>query len=145
MTHHPKERYGGLNRRDFLLRSAVAASAFRERADCSPRAARRRPGAAGDDRRRLDRRVEAELLGPAAFRSRARTSGSLPLGGPDRVRARAETGGTLTVYNYPDYFYKKLLNEFGKEYGVGFSTPFDNISSGIQRLASGAVSPTSWR
>ena len=28
MTHHPKERYGGLNRRDFLLRSAVAASAL---------------------------------------------------------------------------------------------------------------------
>jgi hypothetical protein len=28
MTHHPKERYRGLNRRDFLIRSTVAASAL---------------------------------------------------------------------------------------------------------------------
>ena len=26
MTHHPKERYGRLDRRDFLLRSAAAAT-----------------------------------------------------------------------------------------------------------------------
>jgi spermidine/putrescine transport system substrate-binding protein len=53
-----------------------------------------------------------------------------------------ETGGTFTVFNYPAYLYKKLLNEFCEQYEVEPQyTPFDNISSGIQRLASGAVTP----
>jgi spermidine/putrescine transport system substrate-binding protein len=53
-----------------------------------------------------------------------------------------ETGGTFTVFNYPAYFYKKLLKDFGKMYGVEVQyTGFDNIASGIQRLASGAVQP----
>ena len=53
-----------------------------------------------------------------------------------------ETGGTFTVFNYPAYFYKKLLKEFGAKYGVDVQyTPFDNINSGLARLASGAVAP----
>ena len=53
-----------------------------------------------------------------------------------------EEGGTFTVFNYPAYLYKKLLNEFCEKYNVEPQyTPFDNISSGIQRLASGAVTP----
>ena len=85
-----------------------------------------------------------ELLGP----------GGLPLARPDkRVELplwedpiesglEPETGGTFTVFNYPDYFYKKLLREFGEKYNVDVQyTAFDNISSGIKRLASGAVQP----
>ena len=56
------------------------------------------------------------------------------------VWAREVTSGdrTFTVYNYPAYLYKKLLKEFGEKYGVETQlTAFDNISSGIQRLASG--------
>jgi spermidine/putrescine transport system substrate-binding protein len=144
MTHHPKERYGGLNRRDFLIRSAAAAGALSGAggllAACSSsttpeqQAVTTVVGSTGE--------VETELLGP----------GGLPLARPDkRVELplwedpiesglEPETGGTFTVYNYPAYFYKKLLNQFGKEYGVKVQyTPFDNISEGIQRLASGAV------
>jgi spermidine/putrescine transport system substrate-binding protein len=137
MTHHPKERYGSLNRRDFLLRSAAAATVLSGSgsllAACSsettPEAT---TGASG------------EPLGP----------GGLPLARPDKrvtmplwedpieSGLEPETGGTFTVFNYPAYLYKKLLNEFCEEYGVEpVYTPFDNISSGIQRLASGAVTP----
>jgi spermidine/putrescine transport system substrate-binding protein len=137
MTHHPKERYGALSRRDFLLRSAAAATVLSGSgsllAACSsettPEAT---TGASG------------EPTGP----------GGLPLARPDKrvtmplwedpieSGLEPETGGTFTVYNYPAYLYKKLLKEFGKKYGVEVQyTPFDNISSGIQRLASGAVKP----
>jgi spermidine/putrescine transport system substrate-binding protein len=137
MTHHPKERYGGLNRRDFLLRSAAAATVLSGSggllAACSsettPEAT---TGASG------------EPLGP----------GGLPLARPDKrvtmplwedpieSGLEPETGGTFTVFNYPAYLYKKLLNEFCEQYEVEPQyTPFDNISSGIQRLASGAVTP----
>ncbi|HXV34761.1 MAG TPA: hypothetical protein VD769_12180, partial [Gaiellaceae bacterium] len=130
MTHHPKERYGGLNRRDFLVRSAVAAGALSGAggllAACSSSTTPEQQGATtvvGS----TGEVVEPELLGP----------GGLPLARPDkRVELplwedpiesglEPETGGTFTVYNYPDYFYKKLLNEFGKEYGVKVQyTPF---------------------
>jgi spermidine/putrescine transport system substrate-binding protein len=137
MTHHPKERYSTLDRRDFLLRSAAAATVLSGAggllAACSsettPEAT---TGASG------------EPVGP----------GGLPLARPDKrvtmplwedpieSGLEPETGGTFTVYNYPAYLYKKLLKEFGKQYGVEVQyTPFDNISSGIQRLASGAVKP----
>jgi spermidine/putrescine transport system substrate-binding protein len=137
MTHHPKERYSTLDRRDFLLRSAAAATVLSGSggllAACSsettPEAT---TGASG------------EPVGP----------GGLPLARPDKrvtmplwedpieSGLEPETGGTFTVYNYPAYLYKKLLKEFGKQYGVEVQyTPFDNISSGIQRLASGAVKP----
>jgi spermidine/putrescine transport system substrate-binding protein len=137
MTFHPKERKGTLNRRDFLLRSAAAATVLSGSggllAACSsettPEAT---TGASG------------ELLGP----------GGLPLARPDKrvtmplwedpieSGLEPETGGTFTVYNYPAYLYKKLLNEFGEKYGVETQvTPFDSISAGIQRLASGAVTP----
>jgi len=137
MTHHPKERHGGLNRRDFLLRSAAAATVLSGSgsllAACSsettPEAT---TGASG------------EPVGP----------GGLPLARPDKrvtmplwedpieSGLEPEEGGTFTVYNYPAYLYKKLLNEFCEKYNVEPQyTPFDNISSGIQRLASGAVTP----
>ena len=80
--------------------------------------------------------------------------GGLPLARPDKrvtlpmwedpieSGLEPETGGTFTVFNYPAYFWKKLLKDFGKKYGVEVQyTPFDNIASGIQQLASGSVQP----
>jgi spermidine/putrescine transport system substrate-binding protein len=137
MTRHPKERNGMFSRRDFLVRSAAAATALSGAggllAACSsettPEAT---TGSSG------------ELAGP----------GGLPLARPDKrvtmplwedpidSGLEPETGGTFTVFNYPDYLYKKLLREFGKKYQVEVQyTAFQNISSGIQRLASGAVTP----
>ncbi len=53
-----------------------------------------------------------------------------------------ETGGTFTVFNYPEYIYGKLLQDFGKKYDVKVEvTPFNDINSGIAILASGSVAP----
>jgi spermidine/putrescine transport system substrate-binding protein len=137
MTYHPKERNGEFSRRDFLLRSAAAATVLSGSgallAACSSETTPEAVTGAG-----------GEALGP----------GGLPLARPDKrvtmplwedpieSGLEPETGGTFTVYNYPAYLYKKLLKEFGEMYGVETQyTPFDNISSGIQRLASGAVTP----
>jgi spermidine/putrescine transport system substrate-binding protein len=134
MTHHPKERPNSLSRRDFLLRSAGAAAAFY--------------GAPG-----LLAACGNTTSVPEHRRGGA-GPGGLPLARPDKrvtlprwedpieSGLKPETGGTFTVFNYPAYLYKKLLTEFGAKYGVEVQyTPFDNVNSGLQRLASGAVTP----
>jgi spermidine/putrescine transport system substrate-binding protein len=135
MTHHPKERPGYLSRRDFLARAAGAATVMSGAggllAACGNTTSV--PQATG---------TGGELLGP----------GGLPLARPDKrvtlpfyedpieSGLEPETGGTFTMFNYPDYFYEKLLKDFGAKYGVDVQyTAFDNINSGLQRLASGAV------
>ncbi len=137
MTHHPKERPGYLSRRDFLARAAGAGFAVSGAgsllAACSSSTSVAQ-----------ETSTTGELLGP----------GGLPLARPDKrvtlpfyedpieSGLEPETGGTFTVFNYPAYFYKKLLKEFGAKYGVDVQvTPFDNINSGLSRLASGAVNP----
>jgi spermidine/putrescine transport system substrate-binding protein len=134
MTQHPKER-NGFTRRDFLARSAGAATLLSGAggvlAACASETTAETPTGTG-----------GEPLGP----------GGLPLARPNKrvVLPRwedpiesglePETGGTFTVFNYPAYLYKKLLNDFCAEHGVSPQyTSFDNINSGIQRLASGAV------
>jgi spermidine/putrescine transport system substrate-binding protein len=137
MTHPMEGR--SLRRRDFLLRSGGAALAL--------------SGASGL-LAACGNTTSSEPAGGSSGAG-ARTGkgpGGLPLARPDtRVTLplwedtiesglKPETGGTFTVFNYPDYLYKKLLNDFGKKYGVDVQyTPFDNIASGIARLASGAV------
>src|SRR6476469_5506151 len=113
MTHHPKERPNYLSRRGFLLRRAGAAVAFSSvdglLAACgNTTSAPESTGAGG------------ELVGP----------GGLPLARPDKrvtlprwedpiaSGLKPETGGTFTVYNYPNYLYKKVLADFGDKYGV---------------------------
>jgi spermidine/putrescine transport system substrate-binding protein len=136
MTLHPKER-GGLNRRDFLVRAAGAASLATGMggilAACSSETTASSPTGTG-----------GELLGPGGLPiSRPNKRVTMPLWeDPIESGLEPETGGTFTVFNYPAYFYKKLLRDFGKKYNVDVQyTAFDNISSGIQRLASGAVTP----
>jgi spermidine/putrescine transport system substrate-binding protein len=136
MTLHPKER-GGLDRKEFLVRAAGAATLATGvggiLAACSSETTASSPtGTSG------------ELLGPGGLPiSRPDKRVTMPLWeSPIESGLEPETGGTFTVFNYPAYFYKKLLRDFGKKYNVDVQyTAFDNISSGIQRLASGAVTP----
>jgi spermidine/putrescine transport system substrate-binding protein len=137
MTRHPKERPGPLTRRDFLLRSAGAATAL--------------SGASGILAACSSSTTAGETTGTSGEPA---GPGGLPLARPDKrvtmplwerpieSGLEPERGGTFTVFNYPAYLYKKLLKEFGEKYEVDVQyTAFDNISSGIQRLASGAVTP----
>jgi spermidine/putrescine transport system substrate-binding protein len=136
MAMHPKERPDGLSRRDLLLRAAGAATAMSSAgtllAGCS------------SSTTSSSSTKNGKLVGP----------GGLPLARPNRrvtlprwedpieSGLEPETGGTFTVLNYPDYLYKKLLKDFGKKYKVDVQyTAMQNISTGIQRLASGGVSP----
>src|SRR5215211_4893641 len=126
MTPHPKERPNSLSRRTFLLRSAGAAGAFYGAGGLLAACGNTTSSSDSGD----------ELAGP----------GGLPLARPDKrvtlprwedpieSGLEPETGGTFTVYNYPAYFYKKLLTEFGEKYDVEVQyTPFDNINSGLRR------------
>jgi spermidine/putrescine transport system substrate-binding protein len=137
MTLHPKERPDGSTRRDFLLRSAAAATVL--------------SGAGGLLAACGNTTSVAEATGTSG---EPVGPGGLPLARPDKrvtlplwedpieSGLEPETGGTFTVFNYPDYLYKKLLKEFCAKYDVEPQyTAFDNISSGIKRLASGAVQP----
>jgi hypothetical protein len=137
MTLHPKEPRGH-TRRDLLARAGGAAlglsSAGSILAACS--------------------NSTSTGGGPSSAGAAPTGPGGLPLARPDtRVTLprwedpiasglKPETGGTFQVYNYPDYLYTKLLKEFCAKYDVTpVYTPFDNIASGIQRLASGSVQP----
>ncbi len=137
MTWHPKERRGH-TRRDLLARAGGAAlgvsGAGSLLAACSNTTS---AGGGGSS-------AGAQPTGP----------GGLPLARPDKrvtlprwedpiaSGMQPETGGTFQVFNYPDYLYQKLLKEFCAKYNVTPQiTAFDNIASGIQRLASGSVAP----
>src|SRR5689334_22559685 len=55
---------------------------------------------------------------------------------------KPETGGTFTIANYPAYIDPAVIKAFGRKYGVTVKvTPFDNIATGIAKLASGTLSP----
>ena len=53
-----------------------------------------------------------------------------------------ESGGTFKLFNYQDYFDKKLIDEFGKKYNVTMElTTFDSMDQAITRMASHSVQP----
>src|SRR5437899_1418395 len=137
---HPKERRFGATRREFLARTGGAAFALPGGsgllAACGNSTQPSGAGAGGSS--------GGWPTGPGNIPlSRPNHPVKLPLWeDPIASGLEPETGGTFTVYNYPAYLYKKLLKDFGKKYKVDVQyTSFDNISSGVQRLASGAVTP----
>ncbi len=78
--------------------------------------------------------------------------GGIPLARPDhsvtlpifedpiKSGLKPETGGTFNVFNYADYIDKKLLDAFGKKYGVNVRlTVFDSMDQAITKLANKSV------
>jgi spermidine/putrescine transport system substrate-binding protein len=68
---------------------------------------------------------------------------TLPLHGePIPTDTPIEAGATLQVYNWSDYFYRKVLAEFEEQYDVKIEwTTFNNMEEGIQKLVAGQVKP----
>jgi spermidine/putrescine transport system substrate-binding protein len=135
---HPKERRLGATRREFLVQSGGTAFAL------SGVGALLAGCANSTSSGNASTGAQGQLLGP----------GGLPLARPDRHVAlpryenpiesgmRPETGGDFTIFNYPDYVDPALLKAFGKTYNVTVKvTPYDDINTGIARLASGGVQP----
>ena len=135
---HPKERRYGFNRRDFLARSGGAAAGLSGLgsllAACS-----------NSSTPSVSTGTGGQALGPGGY----------PLARPDKPPVllkyweqpipsgmKPESGGTFNVYNYPQYLDPAAMKAFGKKYGVTVQlTTFQDINSGIQRLAAGGVSP----
>ena len=133
---HPKERRLATTRRDFLLRSGGAALSLSSMsgllAACGTTTSTTTNSAGG---------------WPTG-------AGGIPLARPNhpvtlnRWEApiasgmQPETGGTFTIFNYPEYIDPAVLKAFGKKYGVTVKvTPFDDITTGVTKLASGTVTP----
>ena len=120
---HPKERRSlAATRREFLARTGGAAFAL--------------SGASGLLAACSNSTTTAGSTVNSA--GQAVGPGGLPLARPDnpvklplwedpiKSGLKPETGGTFTVYNYPAYLYKKLLNEFCAKYDVTPQyTPFE--------------------
>ncbi|HWG83764.1 MAG TPA: extracellular solute-binding protein, partial [Gaiellales bacterium] len=135
---HPKERRSAATRREFLARTGGAAFALSGAsgllAACSNstttagstvNSAGQKVGPGGLPLARPNRRVKLPLW-----------EQPIPSG------MKPETGGEFTIFNYPEYIYGALLKEFGKRYNVTVKvTPFDDINTGVAKLASGAVQP----
>jgi len=135
---HPKERRSAATRREFLARTGGAAFAL-SGASGLLAACSNSTTTAGSTVNSAGQKV-----GP----------GGLPLARPNRrvtlplweqpipSGMKPETGGEFTIFNYPEYIYGALLKEFGKKYNVTVKvTPFDDINTGVAKLASGAVQP----
>src|ERR1700756_4482144 len=55
---------------------------------------------------------------------------------PIKTGLQPETGGTFRLFNYQDYFDKKLIDEFGKKYNVKMElTTFASMGQAITPLA----------
>jgi spermidine/putrescine transport system substrate-binding protein len=139
-VRHPKERPSpwALSRRDFLLRTGGAAAALTGAGSLlSACADETNPTSAPTD-------SSGQLLGP----------GGIPLPRPDNPVTlpiyddnppiedgmEPESGGEFIVYNYPDYLWKKILRDFGEEYGVDVKyASFNSMDEAVRKLSQGAV------
>ena len=122
---HPRGARRGMSRRSFLKTSlgsaALLPSASAILAACA------KPGSTpGGSRERVLARPDQPVTLPL-FRD------------PIPTDTPMETG-TLRVYNWSDYFYKRVLREFEEQYDVTVEwTTFNNMEEGIQKLVAGQV------
>ena len=134
---HPKERRLATTRRDFLLRSGGAAVSLSSISSILAACGSTTPADSG-----------------SAGGGWPTGAGGIPLARPnhpvtlERWEApiasgmQPESGGTFTIFNYPEYLDPAVMKAFGKKYGVTVKvTPFDDINTGVTKLASGTVKP----
>jgi spermidine/putrescine transport system substrate-binding protein len=113
-----------MNRRDFL-KTSVGAAALLPSAS-AVLAACAKPGSSGGDPNRVLARPNQPV--------------TLPMNGEPIPTDTPIESDVLRVYNWADYFYKRVLRAFEEEYGVTVEwTTFNNMEEGIQKLVSGQV------
>jgi spermidine/putrescine transport system substrate-binding protein len=129
-----------LSRRDFLVRGAGAAAAMSGAAaflaacgHASPSNASTGGGSGSGSDQGL----------PFAL-SRPDSPATLPLFDDNPAIASGlapETNTTLQIYNWADYIWKKVVNDFGTKYGVKVQiSTFDNTDEFLAKISSGQVS-----
>jgi spermidine/putrescine transport system substrate-binding protein len=138
MTRHPREPRG-LDRRQFLQRSAVAAlgvsGAGTLLAACGGEEATPAGGTGA---------VDTVTPEDSPFQLARRDNPiTLPLfddNPPIEAGLEPESGATLKIYNYIDYLWKRKVNEFAKEFDckVEIST-FSTMDEAVAKLAAGSA------
>src|SRR3990172_3925345 len=133
MLRHPAERWSRLHmsRRDFLRRTAAGATALRTRAavlaGCKEDAG---PGTGDGEEPELrigtpDSPVELQVF-----------DDNPPIQSDLEVEARE--GATLKIFNWQDYFWKRVLEDFAEEYNVGWEyETFYNMEEAISKIETG--------
>jgi spermidine/putrescine transport system substrate-binding protein len=137
---HPKERRSGATRRDFLIRSGGAAFALSGASGILAACSNSTTSGNGS----VSTGTNGQTLGPLGLPlARPNVPVTIPQYEPPIASGmKPETGGDFTIFNYPDYIDPALMKAFGKKYNVSVKvTPFDDINSGITKLASGTVQP----
>ncbi len=125
---HPRERRAGACRRGVPAKTSLGAAAVLPGASAIL-AACAKPGVDAPAGSR-----DADPGAPGSARSPCRCSGIRSR------RTRRSSREPLRVYNWDDYFYKRVLKEFEDEYGVTVEwTTFNNMEEGIQKLVAGQV------
>ena len=125
---HPKD----MSRRQVLARAGGAAVAMPSLAAIL--AACTKPGSAtsGGSNSALDNIPIATLDAPV----------TLPLTQDPIASDAPMESGPLVLYNWADYIYKKVVQDFETKYGVDVQiTTFNNLEEGIQKLVNGQVTP----
>ena len=121
MLRHPKERpsTAGISRRDFLLSSAAAAGAGVLLAAC------KRPGEAGG----------GKTISPITRDN----PHPLPIN-PDNQPIPSDRPleeGPLKLYNWDQYIYKAVVEDFSKKYGVDVEiSTFNNMDEALNKIRS---------
>lgn len=131
MSRHPKERpttTGGLSRREFMRRAGAAGIVLPSLSAILAACSDSTPDGGGGG-------TEVELVSP-------KNPVTLPL--HEDVPAIADNlaleAGPLRVYNWDDYVYKKVLNQFEEEFGVQIEyTQFTGMSEAISKIQNGAL------
>jgi spermidine/putrescine transport system substrate-binding protein len=133
---HPKERRYATTRRDFLLRSGGTALSLSSLSGILAACGSTTPTDNGSGGGWPTGAGGIPLARPTHPVTLKRWEAPIASG------MKPESGGTFTIFNYPEYIDPAVLKAFGKKYGVTVKvTPFDDITTGVTKLASGTVSP----
>ena len=129
MPHPMERRSTRLDRREFLRRSAQAALAVPGAAAVLAAGGQGGPtGAGGGQGFQLARQDNPVTL--PLFEDNQAIGDDL----------QPEKNATLKVYNWPDYLYKKVLNEFCAKYDCKWQyTTFDTMDEAISKIRTGSV------
>lgn len=129
MVRHPAERWSRLrmSRREFLRKSATAGLALPTAAVILAACAEEGPGPTVGEEAELRVGTRADPVELQLFDdNQPIASGLQPESGP------------LRIFNWEDYFWKRVLNDFGEKYGVEWEyIPFYNLEDGIAKFETG--------
>ena len=134
---HPRERSdssGGISRRGFLERSAgtaafISLAAFLDACANSTQGVGGPPGAGGGPSSMPLARPGNPVKWPIYPRNKAIASG-----------LQHEKGATLQLYNWTDYIYKKVVNDFSKKYNVPVNlNTFNTMDEAVAKIQSGQL------